>query len=82
MKVHHIFEDPKKTGILKKAAYALMAVLIIVDILMPRHHREFFWDEIPGFSAVYGLVSALAIIVVAKFLGHQLGIMKKEDYYD
>ena len=53
----------------------------LIDLFVPRHHG-FWWEYWPGFSAVYGLVSCVLIIVVSKFLGHQGGLMKGEDFYD
>ncbi len=46
------------------------------------HHVTYIWDKIPGWGAFYGFVSCVVIILVSKFIGHQGGIMKKEDYYD
>ena len=45
-------------------------------------HVTYLWDKIPGWGAFYGFVSCVVIILVSKFIGHQGGIMKKEDYYD
>lgn len=45
-------------------------------------HVTYIWDKIPGWGAFYGFVSCVVIILVSKFIGHQGGIMKKEDYYD
>lgn len=81
MKLHSIFEDPKKTKTLKRLVLVVVIVLLIIDIFMPRHHAEFPWDDIPGFSAVYGLISCVVIIVVSKALG-KIWLQKKEDYYD
>jgi len=45
-------------------------------------HVTYLWDKLPGWGAFYGFVSCVVIILVSKFIGHQGGIMKKEDYYD
>ncbi len=73
--------NPENAGRLKKLLYITLAVIVAADFLVPREHVAFFWDAIPGWSAVYGFISCVLIIVVSKFLGHR-GLMKKEDYYD
>jgi len=73
--------NPDNAGRLKKLLYITLAVIVAADFLVPREHAAFFWDDIPGWSAVYGFISCVIIIVVSKFLGHR-GLMKKEDYYD
>lgn len=67
---------------LKIIFYIILVIVFISDFLAHRHHPYFIWDKIPGFSAVYGLISCILIVVVSKFIGKQCGIMKKEDYYD
>ena len=45
-------------------------------------HPPHFWFEwIPAWGSLYGLVSCVAIIVVSKFLG-KTWLMRREDYYD
>lgn len=73
--------NPENTGRLKKLLYITLAVIVAADFLVPLEHAAFFWDDIPGWSAVYGFISCVLIIVVSKFLGRR-GLMKKEDYYD
>lgn len=66
---------------LKQIGFAVLALIVVIDFFLPRHHSEFFWDEIPGFSALYGLLSFILIVVVSKTLGHYL-LGRPEDYYD
>ncbi len=66
---------------LKQVGFAVLALIVVIDFFLPRHHSEFFWDEIPGFSALYGLLSFILIVVVSKTLGHYL-LGRPEDYYD
>jgi hypothetical protein len=51
-------------------------------VLVPRQHAEYLWDRLPGWSAVFGFGSCALLIFVSKFLGHQGGLMRREDYYD
>jgi hypothetical protein len=59
----------------------VLGIVLLSDFLVHRHPPTFIWDKIPGFSAVYGLISCILIVVVSKFIGYH-GLMKKEDYYD
>jgi len=45
------------------------------------YHGPFFWYRLPFFSAVYGFVGCIVIIVASKALGHHW-LQKREDYYD
>lgn len=76
-----IIESPETMAKIKKGFYVLLGLLVVLDFFIHRHHPIFPWDFIPGFSAGYGLVSTILIIVVSKFIGHAV-LMKKEDYYD
>jgi hypothetical protein len=76
-----IFENPGRVKVLKWIIYAVMAVLVVLDFFIHRHHEYFFWDKIPGFSSVYGFISCVLIIVVSKVLG-EWWLQKGEDYYD
>jgi hypothetical protein len=66
---------------LKRIGFAVLALLVVIDFFLPRHHSEFFWDDIPGFSALYGLLSFILIVVVSKALG-QYWLGRPEDYYN
>lgn len=69
------------TKTLKRIAYAVLILIVVIDFFLPREHSHYFWDDIPGFSAVYGFVSFVLIVVVSKTLGHYwLG--RSEDYYN
>ncbi len=43
-------------------------------------HAPLFWQRLPFFSAAYGLIGCLVIIVASKAIGHHW-LQKKEDYY-
>lgn len=71
----------KKAKILKWLMLALMVLLVLADILTPSGYERFFWEQIGGFGALYGLVSCVLIIVVSKALGYRF-LYRPEDYYD
>jgi hypothetical protein len=56
----------------------VVAELCVLLFLHP--HVTFWWEEIPGFNAIYGFISCAILILVAKALGHWL--KKEEDYYE
>lgn len=81
MKIIDWLADKRNRGRLKVVSYISLALVFGVDFFIHRHHATFIWDNIPGFSAVFGFISCVLIIVVSKFIGH-VWLMKKEDYYD
>jgi hypothetical protein len=82
MNIGKILENlVNNTKTLKRIAYAVLALTVAIDFLLPRHHAYFFWDDIPGFSAVYGFISCVLIVVISKALGHYW-LERSEDYYN
>ena len=70
-----------RTKTVKKIAYGILVLLVIVDFIIPRHEIHFFGDKIPGFWSLFGLSACVVIIIVSKWLGKN-GIVKDEGYYD
>ena len=70
-----------RTKTIKKIAYGILVLLVIVDFIIPRHEIHFFGDKIPGFWSIFGFSACVVIIIVSKWLGKN-GLMKDEDYYD
>ncbi|ANK92986.1 MULTISPECIES: hypothetical protein [unclassified Rhizobium] len=66
----------------RRLFYLVLVLIVIADFLVSREHAEYLWDSLPGWSAVYGFVSCVLLIFVSKFLGHRVGLMQREDYYD
>ncbi len=80
--VINFFGDEKHARNRRRVFYLVLALIVIADFLVPREHAEYFWQRLPGWAAVYGLGSCVALILISKFLGHQGGLMRDEDYYD
>lgn len=80
MRLDKIFAG-SRFKVIRAIVFVFMAALIIIDFFMPRHHIYFPWDNIPGFYAVFGLVTCVLIIIFSKWLG-KVWLQKKEDYYD
>ena len=76
------FGDAEYAKTRRRLLTAVLAIVVAADFLVSKDHGHFFWDAIPGWAALFGLVSCVAIIFVSKFLGHRGRIMRREDYYD
>jgi hypothetical protein len=76
------FGDERYARPRRQLFYLALVLVVVADFLVPREHAEYWWDRLPGWSAVYGFVSCVVLIFVSKFLGHQGGLMRREDYYD
>lgn len=56
---------------------------IVVDLVLPagKADKGFWWSHIRGFFALFGFLGCVAIVAVAKLIGHYW-LQRKEDYYD
>ena len=70
-----------RTKTVKKIAYGILILLVMVDFIIPGQEVHFFGDKIPGFWSLFGFTACVVIIIVSKWLG-KIGLMKDEDYYD
>ena len=64
--------------------YVSLAVGLLAGVLVHHFHLahpHFVWEELPVFSAIYGFIGCIVIIVVSKALGHYW-LQKEEDYYE
>ena len=77
LKIIEIFR--RKT--MKRIAYAVLILILVIDFFIPRHEIHFFGDRIPGFWSLFGFVACILIILISKWIGH-LGIMQDENYYN
>ena len=76
------FGDGKYARQRGRLFYLVLVLIVIADFLVAREHAEYRWERLPVWSAVYGFCSCVLLIFVSKFLGHQGGLMRREDYYD
>lgn len=70
-----------RTKTMKRIAYAMLILIIVIDFFIPRYEIHFFGDEIPGFWSLFGFVACILIILISKWIGH-LGIVQDENYYN
>ena len=65
--------------------YAALAAFALGEFVLPRlfvsDHAHFWFEDLPAWGSIYGLVSCLLIIVVSKLLG-KLWLTRQENYYD
>jgi hypothetical protein len=59
--------------------YILLVLLLIIDLFVHKH-SAFVWDGAPSFFAVYGFISCVLLIFIAKLL--RILIKRNENYYD
>ncbi|MBW2608397.1 MAG: hypothetical protein JRD05_12270 [Deltaproteobacteria bacterium] len=79
MKELKIFDKPKNVQRLLFIFYGSLVVLLIVDFFIHKH-ADFPWEAATNFFAVYGFVSCVALIFIAKIL--RKIVKRKENYYD
>ena len=62
-----------------------LGVIALVEIAAPyvlRSEPGHFWfEDLPAWGSLYGLVACVAIIVVSKILG-KVWLVRPENYYD
>jgi hypothetical protein len=70
---------------LKRWFYAGLAVLAFSEVaavyLFPAEPAHFWFEDLPAWGSIYGLIACLVIIVVSKLLG-RLWLLRRENYYD
>ncbi len=81
-RIVRFFGDAEYARWRRRLLGATLLAVFVADFFVPREHTAFFWDAIPGWSALFGFVSCVAIIFGSKLLGQQGRIMRREDYYD
>ena len=84
-----IFDNPANLKRLLYVFYGILVLLIVLDLILGGHaegghaggeEHGFPWENMPAFFAVYGFVSYVTLIFVAK--GLRLLIKRDEDYYE
>ena len=73
------FDKPGNLKRFLRGFYAVLIVLLIVDLFVHKH-PHFPWEHAPDFSAAYGFISCVVLVLVARVLRRI--VMRKEDYYD
>lgn len=74
------FDHPRNIRRLKWGFWLVLALLVLPDLFLHKHTLFSALEAVPGFYALFGFVSCVAIILVSKGLGYLL--KRREDYYD
>ena len=74
-----IFDKPKNVKIFLGVFYVSLAALLVLDFFI-HQHGEFPWENAPDFFAVYGFISCVLLIFIAKAL--RIIIKRNENYYE
>ena len=78
-------EDPVRLTRMKRWFYAGLTGLALSEFAAPHlFHAEpaaFWFEDLPAWESLYGLVSCVVIIAGSKLLG-KLWLMRRENYYD
>jgi hypothetical protein len=78
-------EDPVRFARMKRWFYAGLAVIAVTEVVALYLFRvepaHFWFEDIPAFGSIYGVISCIVIIVVSKLLG-KLWLMRPENHYD
>jgi hypothetical protein len=65
--------------------YAVLAAIALGEIVGPRlfegDHAHFWFEDLPAWGSLFGLVSCVVIIFASKLVG-KLWLMRPENYYD
>ena len=69
----------------KKRVYlllgAVMAVMVVVEVLFAHPHYHMIWNRVPGFDLLIGFAGAWALILLAKVAMAKL-LQRDENYYE
>ena len=83
--LERLLEDPVRLTRMKRVFYAGFAVIALIEVAAPRLFHaeapEFWFEDLPAWESVYGLISCVVIIIGSKLLG-KLWLMRRENYYD
>ena len=74
-----IFDKPRNVKRFLIFFYVSLLVLLIVDFFIHKH-ADFPWEDAPDFFAVYGFVSCVLLIFIAKIL--RMFVKRDEKYYE
>ncbi len=74
-----IFDKPGNVRRLLYGFYCALILLLLSELFIHKH-PGFPWEEAFGFYAVYGFVSCVLLIFLAKLL--RKIVMRQEDYYE
>ena len=75
----YLFDNPQNVKRILYFLYGCCVLLFALDFVIHRHTSH-SWETLWGFYAIYGFVSCVVLVMVAKWL--RTFLMRPEDYYD
>ena len=85
MFLEKILEDPVRLKVLKRSFYVALAAIALIEVATPYlfhvEPAEFWFEDLPAWESIYGLISCVVIIIGSKLLG-KVGLVRRENYYD
>jgi hypothetical protein len=73
------FDKKENLTLFLRIFYASLVLLLVLDLFVEKHSL-FGFDSAPSFSAAYGFISCVLLVLIAKVL--RLLLMRDEDHYD
>ena len=80
MEKKHTIGNSKNVQRILYGLWASLALLLVLELFVHKH-ASFAWEEWFGFYAIYGFVSCVLLVLVAKYILRPF-VKRKEDYYD
>ena len=75
----YLFDNPQNVKRILYFLYGCCVLLFALDFVIHRHTSH-SWETLRGFYAIYGFVSCVVLVMVAKWM--RTFLMRPEDYYD
>lgn len=75
----YLFDNPRNVKIVIRGLVVLCIILAILDLVIHRHSVH-PWEHIFAFYPIYGFVSCVVLVLLAKELRKL--VMRSESYYD
>ena len=75
----YLFDNPQNVKRILYFLYGTCVLLFALDFVIHRHTSH-SWETLWGFYAIYGFVSCVVLVMVAKWM--RTFLMRPEDYYD
>jgi hypothetical protein len=83
--LERLLTDPVRSKRLKRGFYASLAVLALAELALTRllgtGEAHFWFEDVPAWGSIAGLIACVVIIVASKLLG-KLWLTRPETYYD
>lgn len=73
------FDKKENLILFLRIFYGSLVVLLVLDLFVDKH-PYFGFDGAPSFSAAYGFISCVLLVLIAKVL--RIFVMRDEDHYD